>query len=275
MKKKIVNYKEQIKVLINDSYISFPSNYHFSKEEAILFLNESLVRIRKNYSSISHIITSVFGYRIDNLTKWLESFNSFVTSNQRGINSLDSYSVAEYYCALNSSSISFFNNYIQYINNLLSMLSNICSSLLSKTKFDPEENAVFVVHGHNEKLKNHLKKKLEKNEYRPIILSSMNDSGITLFEKFEKYANRCTKAVILMTKDDLVKKGNGEYYQARPNVFIEFGYFLNMLEKENIVVICEKGCAVPSDIHGVSYLEYVDDLKLLADKVIDSLKNGH
>lgn len=158
------------------------------------------------------------------------------------------------------------------MNRYTRELAGLCSKTLSKTKRNPEDNTVFVVHGHDDILKVALSKALKKDGYNSIVLSEMSDSGITLFDKFEKYANRCVKAIILMTKDDLVIKGEEKYYQARPNVLVEYGFFLNMLDRSDIVVLLEKGCRKPSDVDGVSYIEHNRNLKTIIPKILDSLK---
>lgn len=267
MKESTSNYKTRISELIQDCYITFDFVSCSTSSDAIRIMNSSVDKIRKNYGLIISELTTVFKFNIKDLTEWSSSFNSFINSNQKQLNSLGS----SFY--LNNAAHSFLNEFVSYIHGYIDDLASKCFNKFSLSKYCPEKNCVFIVHGHDKKLKTFLNKELKKNGFRSIILSEKNDTGITLFDKFEKYANKCLKAIILMTKDDLIKKDDREYYQPRPNVLIELGYFLNMLNREDIIVISEKGCEFPSDIYGVSYLEYDSNLSTLAKKVLESLNS--
>ena len=275
MVKHSLSYKEEIDELIQNSYISVPKSYYHSKDEAIVYLNTSVVEIRQYFSKICLILSTIFGFSLDDLNSWLGRFNSFVVANQNSVNSLEDTFLYEGRYKLTNDSIKFFNNYLQYVNNLVGELSVLCSAKFNNNKFVPEKGNIFIVHGHNGKLKDYLSKQLEKMGFHPIILSNEEDSGIALFDKFEKYANRCVKAIILMTKDDCVNKDDSIYYQARPNVFIELGYFLHMIKRTDIIVVCEKGVKIPSDIHGVCYIEYEDNLRSLFQRITKALNSNH
>lgn len=272
-RKKLVkqSYRDKILELIKDSYIPQPKNYDFSRDAALSYLARCVSIINENYGQIVYILKSVFNFSRDDLYQWSDRINKFVSNNYDFIYKIHSYSIIDSYCTLEDQSKRIFNSYIQELNRFVNELANICSDAFLKTRRDPKENAVFIVHGHDEKLRNTLSKALLKNNYDPILLSEVNDTGITLWEKFEKYANKSTKAIILMTKDDFVKKEGEEYFQARPNVLIEYGYFLSLFDRKDIVVLFEKGCRMPSDINGVAYLEYSNCSKGFILKVIQSL----
>jgi predicted nucleotide-binding protein len=61
---------------------------------------------------------------------------------------------------------------------------------------------IFIVHGHNEKIKNEVEAFLKSIELEPIILHKQADLGKTIIEKVEHYSD-VGFAVILLTKDDL------------------------------------------------------------------------
>lgn len=265
--------KERIFECIRNMHIKSPSSYRFSKEDAISSLNACINRIRTNCDDIVYMMNSELSVHIHGLSDWRKSFDELVSLKQREISLIKERSMYEGYM-LNDDSIDIVNHVINDLNSSVNGFCEICSVALNKSKYRPEDGTVFIVHGHNIGLKNALKKQLRKNGYNPIILFDMSDSGITLFEKFEKYANKSVKAIILMTNDDLIKKENESYYQARPNVLIELGYFLSILERKNIVVVCEEGCKFPSDVNGVAYLDYVSDNDLMVEKIITSLEHN-
>ena len=61
---------------------------------------------------------------------------------------------------------------------------------------------VFVVHGHDDGLKETVARFLQKLGLEPIILHEQADQGRTIIEKFEHYSDVAT-AVILLSGDDL------------------------------------------------------------------------
>lgn len=271
MKKKFKCVNDEIKGLINNSFIPYPSNYEFTSSSAKIYLNKCVVSIRRIFSRVSYLFSTSFGFDTNDLYEWSTKFDKYVSSNQVSINKMEHYCLTDTYCSLDSNSTEFFNRFIDGVNSLLNEFAHLCSLKFAKTKYEPTDNTIFVVHGHNEKLKKYLSTKLSSKGYNPIVLSSKNDTGISLFDKFEKYANKCVKALILITKDDQISNGDNAYYQGRPNVYIEYGYFLHMLNKRDIVVVHEKGCGTPSDISGISYIEFDGDLRAVLSKVLDAL----
>jgi predicted nucleotide-binding protein len=130
---------------------------------------------------------------------------------------------------------------------------------------------VFVVHGHDEKLKTQVARFLEKLELQPIILHEQPDRGQTIIEKFEKHSD-VSFAVVLLTPDDFGGKPDGEKLvgagwrlgaekvegkslqkRARQNVIFEFGYFIGKLGRENVCGLYCDGVELPSDYSGVLY----------------------
>jgi len=61
---------------------------------------------------------------------------------------------------------------------------------------------VFIVHGHDEELKEKVARFLEKADISPIILHEQPNNGQTIIEKFERNANDVGFAIILITPDD-------------------------------------------------------------------------
>ena len=134
---------------------------------------------------------------------------------------------------------------------------------------------VFVVHGHDEKLKSQVARFLEKLELQPIILHEQPDRGQTIIEKFEKHSD-VSFAVVLLTPDDVGKKAPAEDTRrfpiiigsepelplkprARQNVIFEFGYFIGKLGRSNVCGLYCEGVELPSDYSGVLYTKVDDD----------------
>lgn len=265
-----IDYRKKISDLIESCFIQSPDDYNFTSDMAFAFLNRHANNISNNYGQIVFILGTIFNVKDEAFSGWFTKFNGYLSSNKELLLKME-HCVGYERVYLTDKSKLIFCYYIDGLNKLVGELSNLCSKALSIIKRKPIEKNVFIVHGHDTNLRDALKKSLIKYGFNPIVLSDMNDSGISLFDKFEKYANTCTKAVVLMTADDLIAKKQEEYYQGRPNVLIEYGYFLCMINKSDIVVLLEKGCKKPSDVDGVSYIEYNGNAKQIIPKVIDSL----
>ena len=125
----------------------------------------------------------------------------------------------------------------------------------------PKNNSVFIVHGHDEGLKQAVARYLEKIGLEPVILHEQINSGMTIIEKFEDFAKRAGFAVVLMTPDDYgYPKENEAAKKARPrqNVVLELGYFVAKLGRSKTLVLTRGDLELPSDFSGVVY-ESVDN----------------
>jgi hypothetical protein len=141
-------------------------------------------------------------------------------------------------------------------------------------------NKVFVVHGHNDTIKDAVAAYLQSLDLEPIILHLQPSLGKTIIEKVEHYSN-VGFAVILLTQDDLGRtlgplqfiptqeagglfskktvihagKPSGKQNpRARQNVIFEFGYFIGLLGRNRVAALCEEGIERPSDIDGLVYI---------------------
>jgi predicted nucleotide-binding protein len=124
-------------------------------------------------------------------------------------------------------------------------------------------NKVFIVHGHNNEIKETLARTLEQWELKPIILHERADKGKTIIEKFEDNASDVNFAIILLTADDegKAKKEDNYKYRARQNVIFEMGYFIGKLGRERVILLLENGVEKPSDLDGIVYKPIHDDWK--------------
>lgn len=137
-------------------------------------------------------------------------------------------------------------------------------SVFSAEKFDetelktelPQNNSVFLVHGHDEGTKHSIARFLERLGVEPVILQEQINKGMTIIEKFQEFAKRAGFAVILMTPDDCgypVNKEQEKSLRARQNVILELGYFTALLGREKTMVLIKGDIEVPTDALGIAY----------------------
>jgi hypothetical protein len=116
---------------------------------------------------------------------------------------------------------------------------------------------VFVVHGHDEEIKQSVARFLEKLDLEPIILHEQPNKGQTIIEKFEANSD-VGFAVVLLAPDDEGKSAIGKDLKprTRQNVILELGYFIGRLGRAKVCALYKDNVELPSDIHGVTYVSY-------------------
>ncbi|MCK9254768.1 MAG: nucleotide-binding protein [Bacteroidales bacterium] len=120
---------------------------------------------------------------------------------------------------------------------------------------------IFLVHGHNEEMKQSCARFIEKLGLNPIILHEQPNRGRTIIEKFTEYSD-VNFAVILLSADDIAFSKNDKVenamLRARQNVILELGFFLGKIGRENVIVLHEnaKNFEFPSDYQGVLFTPY-------------------
>jgi predicted nucleotide-binding protein len=116
---------------------------------------------------------------------------------------------------------------------------------------------VFVVHGHDNEAKEQVARFLERIGLEPIVLHEQPNSGQTIIEKFEVYAD-VSFAVVLLTPDDVgspASNPSASKPRARQNVILELGYFMGKLSRQRVCALYKHGVEMPSDYQGVLYVE--------------------
>ena len=126
-------------------------------------------------------------------------------------------------------------------------------------------NRIFIVHGHDEALKEKVARTISQLDLKPIILHEQEDGGKTIIEKFESNAKYCQYAVVLLTADDLGQskkdkaKGDEPKERARQNVVFEMGYFMGKLTRSRVFVLLDDGVDKPGDLGGLVYVPTKDE----------------
>ena len=118
-------------------------------------------------------------------------------------------------------------------------------------------NSIFISHGHADLLKYQLKDFIKSRLGREaLILSEQPNNGMTIVEKLEAASEKCNKAIILLTKDDEMADGNK---RGRQNVIHEIGFFQGKYGRKNVILLCEEGVELFTNISGIVYIQFNRD----------------
>jgi predicted nucleotide-binding protein len=136
------------------------------------------------------------------------------------------------------------------------------------------KSRIFVVHGHDSAAVFELKDFLMTLGLDPILLFQQDDLGLTIVEKFERYAEECVFAFIILTPDD--KQANAlsglEKWRARQNVILEAGWFMRKLGRQGVVLLHKGEVELPSDLLGILYLPFTKSIFEVSEKIRQRLR---
>ena len=130
----------------------------------------------------------------------------------------------------------------------------------TESKVQNNEN-VFIVHGHNEEMKQSVARTIEKLKLKSIILHEQPNKGKTIIEKFTTNSE-VAFAIILLSADDIAYNKNDDpenaKFRARQNVIFELGYFIGKLGRERVLALheVEEKLEIPSDYSGVLFVPF-------------------
>jgi predicted nucleotide-binding protein len=122
-----------------------------------------------------------------------------------------------------------------------------------------EKNKVFIVHGHDIGIRNTIARFISDAGLEPIILDEQPNQGLTIFEKFERLATQAAFAVVLFTPDDIAYAKNypdEKKSRARQNVIFELGYFVGVLGRGKVCVLCCGEIEILTDYQGILYIPF-------------------
>lgn len=124
-------------------------------------------------------------------------------------------------------------------------------------------NKCFLIHGHNDSLKNEIARFIEKEAgIEVIILHEQPNRGRTIIEKFEA-STTVDFAIALWTNDDEGKAKSDNNLRSRPrqNVILETGFFFGRLGREKVIVLIMPEVEIPSDYSGMVYISLKNNWK--------------
>ena len=117
---------------------------------------------------------------------------------------------------------------------------------------------------------------LGRNDVVPRIWTrGVFEAGKTTIEDLLKAASESDFAIIVTSKDDITISRKRTALSPRDNVIFELGLFMGALSRERTLILVPKGSdfKVPSDLLGVTLLQYADDKRAKAGKILkQSLK---
>lgn len=136
------------------------------------------------------------------------------------------------------------------VNLMKERLEEVGDVSVTPVKAAPQIDAkkVFIVHGHDEAVRETVARFIGQIGLDPIILHERANKGRTIIAKFRDEAASVGFAIVLVTPDD------GEL--PRQNVILELGFFLGALGPERVAAIVKQPVTTPSDYDGVVYIPY-------------------
>ena len=134
--------------------------------------------------------------------------------------------------------------------------SRLCEELgrLLRPRSQSRSRRIFIVHGHDGDLKNHLARLLNKLDLLPIILAEQPEKGQALYAKLHAELSDIAFAFVLYTADDVgapQDEPDKLVSRARQNVLFEHGMLLGLLGPERVCVIVRGDVEIPSDLKGL------------------------
>lgn len=126
--------------------------------------------------------------------------------------------------------------------------------------FPTDKTKVFIVHGHDEGLKNEVARFVERQGLEAIILHEQVSRSQTIIEKIESYSEVGFSIVLYTPCDIGGSSSSGETQpRARQNVIFEHGYFVAKLGRENVIALNKGDVEIPNDLSGMIYTSYEKD----------------
>lgn len=147
-----------------------------------------------------------------------------------------------------------FNTMLEEINLSEATVVNSASGATRTRK----SNRVFLVHGHDEAMKQAAARMLEQLGLKPVILHEQPNQGRTIIEKFTDYSD-VSFAVVLLSSDDFGYSKNQPPDSAKPrarqNVVFELGFFIGKIGRSSVAALYREHASFekPSDYEGVAY----------------------
>lgn len=172
---------------------------------------------------------------------------------------------------------------VQLLNTMIEELElDEAAPVASESSPDvPKSNRVFVVHGHDNEMKQAVARTIEKLGLEAVILHEQPKRGRTIIEQIECHSD-VSFAVVLLSPDDTGYSNDDRADAAKPrarqNVILELGYFAGKLGRENVVALHRgsknEKLELPSDYDGVLYTPYDGDSGIWRSELVAELKDS-
>lgn len=211
-------------MVVNPSQIQFTSRKQISSRihsmKRTITKALAIEKIKKNIEAID----SLKGKRYDNsdFKIWrrrVEADIRNIFSDQRHLDDLKEVRFDPTMASLDDDDSQYQTLYIQGLEDskaiLLAMVEEISeywphehcsvdpdSRIAPEQNDDPKQRKVFIIHGHDEGIKQAVARFISMAGYYPIILHEQASASLTIIEKFERHSNSCF-AIALLTPDDV------------------------------------------------------------------------
>jgi len=160
------------------------------------------------------------------------------------------------------------------------IVRGLASYLMRRPGEAPVSKRIFIVHGHDDGLKNDVARLLTQLGFVPVVLREQVDTGRTLFNKLHEELSDIGFALVLLTPDDF---GRGRHQseadlksRARQNVVFEYGWMVGSLGPKRVCAVVKGDVEFPSDLMGITHkkLEAGQDFSSIALAVVKELKEA-
>ena len=170
-----------------------------------------------------------------------------------------------------------------FTNILLNPISENTTNVTGKKNTLSESNNnknIFIVHGHDDGMKQTVARFLECIGLTPIILSEQPNEGQTIIEKLEKYIDNCNYGIVLYSPCDIggINEEKVELKpRARQNVVFEHGYLIGKLGRKRVCCLLKDDIEKPEfekpgDNDGIIYIYYTNNWKLILANELKAAK---
>ncbi|MDD5022456.1 MAG: nucleotide-binding protein [Endomicrobiaceae bacterium] len=228
----------------------------FSKEQQEAILRKTVddfLKIRTIKKDV------VFTHSIQEIELYKDKFEEFNDIQQKS--DIDK---------LNDAKMLLQKEYLISQNYLINVLTRLRGIAIDKIKICNDKKTlcnskdIFIIHGHDEAKRRELVSILKDDfNLNPIVLLDKPNKGFTIIEKFESLAQTCSYAFALFTPDDIVEKDGFRYFQPRPNVIFELGWFFAKLGRDRVCILNKEDTKnnIFSDLQGFLRYEFKKDVK--------------
>ena len=115
---------------------------------------------------------------------------------------------------------------------------------------------IFIIHGKDQGTRSIVAGFLRDLGLEAVILQEQASQGLTVIEKFERWAE-VDFAIAMLTPDDVGGSQDDDLQpRARQNVIFELGYFIGKYGRDKVCALVKGTPEIPSDYSGVVYITF-------------------